>query len=157
MNSSRKRRGTWDKISRFAGGSTVLDLIANNGKTTYGKRLPACCYGANNKVEEMHSSIQDDDSSRCMPHTHFILEIRTDVNMGEYMSHSLCWKPGDLSRLKWDTFITTVTKLWKDRERQSQNPFYVFSQLFVYLSVPLSLLGSFSKKQSVCLLHSLMQ
>lgn len=111
MNSSIKRRGAWDKISRFAGGSTVLDLTANNDKTTYGKRLPACCYGANNKVEAMHSSIQDDDSSRYMPHTHFILEIRTDVNMGEYMSHSLCWKPGDLYRLKWDTFIITVSRI----------------------------------------------
>lgn len=125
-------------------------LLPTMTRPPMGRDLPVCCYGANNKVEAMHSCIQDDDSCWCMPHTHFILEIRTDVNMGKCMSHSLCWKPWDLYRLKWDTFITTVTKLWKDRERHSQNPVCVFSQSFVsfcsFITAWLFL------KETVCLL-----
>lgn len=55
-----------------------------------GEEIAACCYGANNKLEEMHSSSQDEDGSWCNPHAHFTLKISTDVNMVENMSHLLC-------------------------------------------------------------------
>lgn len=36
-----KRRQDWDKLLRFAGGTTILDLITNNDKTTYKEEI-AC-------------------------------------------------------------------------------------------------------------------
>lgn len=85
---------------------TVLDLITNNDRTTHGKRLPACCYGANNKLEALHSSSKDEDGSWQNPHAHFTLETSTDANMVDKMSHSL-----------WDSIITMIITKRKERER----------------------------------------
>lgn len=61
-------------IEVSTGGTTILNLIASTDRTTCGRRLPACCYGANNKVEETHPSSQD-----CNPHIRATLKISTDV------------------------------------------------------------------------------
>lgn len=53
---------------------------------------------------------------RCNPHAHFCLEISTDFNVVE-MSRSLCWRPENLPRLKWDTIITATVITWKKMEK----------------------------------------
>lgn len=52
VSSSTEQWSEWDKLFGTIGGTTILNLIASTDRTTCGRRLPACCYGANNKVEK---------------------------------------------------------------------------------------------------------
>lgn len=77
-------RGEWDELFGTTGGATILNLIASADRTTCGRRLAACCYGANNKVEEMHPSSQD--CSWHNPHIHLTLEITAMFHVVDKMS-----------------------------------------------------------------------
>lgn len=74
VNSPTECRGEWVKVVGTTGGATILNPTASPDRTTCGRRLPACCHGANNKVEETHPSSQD-----CNPHIGLTLKISADV------------------------------------------------------------------------------